>query len=167
MEDLLKTAGKWLSGDEVRVSTKRVFLVGVAISAVTIIVGVRDLRTIARPLTHAKPLAPLPPDEGDMKWGLPLKTRRAIFDELAAAEPAARVEGARAFPGPALAWSAEDHRGAFERNKARELSGKYRCSLSAVYLSLDEGIRERWPGPDGKPLDPHTVPLNPRRKYDF
>lgn len=167
MDDLLKTAGSWLSGDEVRGHTKRTILVAVAISVVALFVGFRDLRAIARPLTHAKPLAPLPADEGDSKWGLPLKTRRAIFDELAAAEPTSRSEGTRAFPGPALAWSAEDHRGAYERNKARELAGKYRCTLTQVYLSLDEGIHEKWPGPDGKPLDPKTVPLNPRRKYDF
>jgi hypothetical protein len=167
LDDLLKTAGSWLSGDTVRAPTKRTVLVAVAISAVAFVVGFRDLRAIARPLTHAKPLAPLPADEGENKWGLSPKTRRAIFDELAAAEPSGRAEGTRAFPGPALAWSAEDHRGAYERNKARELAGKYRCSLTQVYLSLDEGIRERWLGPDGKPLDPKTVPLNPRRKYDF
>ena len=167
MDDLRKTAGKWLSGEEVRVPTKRVLVAAVAISVVTFFVGYRDLRAIAHPLTHAKPLPPLPADEGENKWGLPLKTRRAIFDDFAAAEPTSRVEGTRAFPGAALAWSAEDHRGAYERNKARELAGKYRCTLSQVYFSLDEGIRERWPGPDGKPLDPKTVPLNPRRKYDF
>lgn len=167
MDDLLKAAGSFLSGDQVRGLTKRTVLVAVAISVVAFFIGFRDLRTLAHPLTHAKPLPPLPADEGDVKWGLPSKTRHAIFDEFAAAEPTSRSEGSRAFPGPALAWSAEDHRGAYERNKARELAGKYRCTLSQVYLSLDEGIHERWPGPDGKPLDPKTVPLNPRRKYDF
>ena len=43
--------------------------------------------------------------------------------------------------------------------------GRYGLTMSQVYLILDEGIRGRWPGPDGQPLDPHTVPLNPRRKY--
>jgi hypothetical protein len=167
LDDLLTTAGKWLSGDTVRAPSKRAILLAAAISAIAFIVGFRDLRALAHPLTHAKPLAPLPADEGENKWGLSPKTRHAIFDEFAAAEPSNRSEGTRAFPGPALAWSAEDHRGAYERNKARELAGKYRCTLTQVYLSLDEGIHERWPGPDGKPLDPKTVPLNPRRKYDF
>lgn len=166
MDDLQTAVGKWLSGERVRVQSKRVFLVGIAFSVVTFVYAYRDLRALARPLTHAKPLAPLPADNGDQRWGIPLATRKQIFSELAAAEPNARIEGARSFPGPALAWSAEDHRGAFERNKARELAGKYRLSLTQIYLCLDEGIREHWLGPDGAPLTPSVVPLNPRRKYD-
>jgi hypothetical protein len=167
VDDLLKTAADWVAGEKVRIRSKRTFYVAVAISLVTFVIGFRNLRALAHPLTHAKPLAPLPADQGDTKWGMSLASRKHVFAEFAAAEPAARVEGARAFPGPALLWSAEDHRGAFERNKARELAGKYRVNLTQIYLCLDEGIREGWPGPDGKPLDPHTVPLNPRRKYDL
>lgn len=166
MDDLLKTAGDWLSGDKVRIRSRRTFLVALAISVLSFAYAVRDLRAFARPLTHAKPPPALPPDQGDARWGMPLATRKQVFAEFAAAEPAHRAEGARSFPGAALAWSADDHRGALERNKARELSGKYRVSLTQIYLCLDEGIREKWPGPDGNPLDAHTTPLNPRRKYD-
>lgn len=166
MDDLLTTAGKWVSGEAVRIRTKRMLLVVSGVSLLTLFYAVRELRALARPLTHAKPLATLPAPAGDSKWGMPLSMRREIFAEFAAAEPTNRAEGIRAFPGPALAWSAEDHRGAFERQKARELSSRYRVSLTQIYLCLDEGIHDKWPGPDGKPLDPHTVPLNPRRKYD-
>jgi hypothetical protein len=167
VDDLLKTAGNWLSGEKVRIQSKRTLLIAVALSVLSFLYAFRDLRALARPLTHAKPLAPLPADVGTTRWGVPIETRRQIFAEFAAAEPTSRAEGTKAFPGAALAWSAEDHRGAYERNKARDLASKYRLSLSQIYLCLDEGIHERWPGPDGKPLDPHTVPLHPRRKYDF
>lgn len=166
MDDLLKTAGDWLSGEKVRIGSKRTFLVAAGISVASFVIGFRDLRAFAHPLTHAKPLAALPADQGDTKWGMALATRKQVFAELAAAEPGSRAEGARSFPGAALAWSADDHRGALERNRARDLAGKYRVSLTQIYLCLDEGIREAWPGPDGKPLDAHTTPLNPRRKYD-
>jgi hypothetical protein len=54
-------------------------------------------------------------------------------------------------------WSREDDRGWGERVLARSLAQKYGISLTQVFLVLDEGIRKKWPGPDGNPL-PATVP---------
>ena len=167
MDDLLLSAAKWLSGEAVRIRTRRALVILVGVSAIAFgYAGSRISKTMA-PLVHAKPPPPLPPDQGDVRFGVPLATRKEIFDEFAKAEPSARAEGVKGFPGPGMEWSAEDHRGAFERQKAAALSARYRLSLTQVYLCLDEGIRERWPGPDGKPLEARTVPLNPRRKNAF
>lgn len=168
MDSVGTIVAKWLAGERVALGTRRTFLVAVAASFLTLGFAVRDFRGFVRPLTHAKTPPPLPGDGGGgTKWGMPLRVRQEIFMEFATAEPTARAEGAKSFPGAALEWSAEDHRGSFERQRARELAAKYRVSIEQAYLCLDEGIRERWPGPDGEPLDARTVPLNPRRKYGF
>ena len=170
MDDLLHTARTWLSGEPVRLRTRRALVVAIGLHVIALGYATMKLKPIVRPLVHAVPPAALPAGPGDAqgdRFGLPLAKRKEIFEEFAAAEPQSRAEGQRAFPGPALAWSAEDHRGSFERQKAAQIAAKHRLNLSQVYLCLDEGIRERWPGPEGAPLDPRTVPLNPRRKYGF
>jgi len=122
------------------------------------------MRTV-RPLFNKKPPKPIPADTEGARFGVPDSVRHSVFNEIAAAEPAAIANGKATFAGPALEWSAEDHRGAFERGTVASMMTKYHLSMTQVYLILDEGIRNHWPGPDGKALNPHTVPLNPRRKY--
>ena len=167
MKDLLLLAGKWLSGDRVRVRSRRALYTVLLATSAALGWGAAQTWSAIAPVVRTKPPPPLPPDRGDERFGLPLTTRKQIFAEFAAAEPGGRAEGKRAFNGPGLKWSAEDHRGAFERQKAATLSARFPVSLTQVYMCLDEGIRERWPGPDGQPLDPHTVVLNPRRKYGW
>jgi hypothetical protein len=117
----------------------------------------------ARPITsEPPPAAVLDYEPNGVRFGLDAAARKEIFAELAAAEPAARAGGIAGFPG--LPWSQEDHRCAFERETARNLAVKRGVPLTVIYLVLDEGIREKWPGADGKPLTPKTVPLLPRRK---
>lgn len=167
MDSVSTVVAKWFAGERVRVESRRMLGVVLACSVLTLGLAWREWRSAVRPLVSAKPPAPLPPDEGDKRFGLPVGTRKRIFEELAAAEPHGRAEGQKGFPGVDLAWSAEDHRGAFERQKAAEVASRHRISLTQVYLILDEGIRERWVGPDGAPLTPTTVPLHPRRNYGW
>lgn len=128
----------------------------------TVYAGVWVVRT-ARPITsEPAPAAVLDHEPNGVRFGLPEATRKEIFAELAAAEPAARAGGIAGFPGQP--WSQEDHRCAFERETARAMATRRGLSLTQIYLVLDEGIREKWPDAEGKPLHPKTVPLLPRRK---
>lgn len=160
-------AAKWLAGERVSIRSRSMALVLFALSAGSLAYAWREWRDATGPLVTALPPAPLPPDSGDTRFGVPLATRKKVFEDFAVAEPMGRAEGKKGFPGFELEWSAEDHRGAFERQKAAELSSRYRLSLTQVYLILDEGIREHWLAPDGEPLTPYTVPLRPRRKYGW
>lgn len=139
----------------------------VVVAVLAVFVAVRPLRRTAALLLAPHPLRTFEPAARDgVRFGLPEATRREIFAEIARAEPQARANGRSSFPGPELAWSAEDHRGAFERKTVAALAARHRVTLQQIYLVLDEGIRERWPAPEsGEPLDPHSVPLKPRRRY--
>jgi hypothetical protein len=168
MEALLTAAAKWLAGDAVLVRTRRMLLLVLVLSVASLAYSCAFARDISSVLVKAVPPPPLPRDQGDhVRFGVPLATRKQVFTELATAEPVSRAEGTRAFPGDELAWSADDHRGAYERQKVASIMGHRALSMTQVYLILDEGIRERWPGPDGKPLTPTTTPLHPRRKYGW
>lgn len=167
MERALVEAARWLAGERVAVRSRRALAVLVTTSAVALGYAAKTTAEVTAPVRLAPPPPPLPPDDGDTRFGVPLSVRREVFKELAEAEPHARVEGKRSFPGKNLEWSAEDHRGALERQAAARIAARHRITLTQLYLILDEGIRARWPGPDGKPLDPHTVPLHPRRQYGW
>jgi hypothetical protein len=166
-QSLRDVALRWAVGDFVLVRSRIVLYVWLAAAAMSLAYAYVLVRDMTRPLRTAAPPPPLPPDSGDIRFGLHLEVRKQIFAELAAAEPNARVEGKKSFPGPELEWSAEDHRGAFERKTAASIAATRHLSLTQVYLCLDEGIREQWPGPDGQPLSPKVVPLHPRRKYGW
>lgn len=140
-------------------------LVVFAISVASLAYSIKILREATRPLIQSEAPPPLPPDHGDVRFGVPLTTRKAVFTELAKQEPASRAKGHQAFPGPELDWSAEDHRAGFERKSVAAAMARHKLSMTQVYLILDEGIRQHWAGPDGEPLRPTTVPLHPRRKY--
>lgn len=118
------------------------------------------------PLLHAKPPTPIPSEEiEDYRFRLPERTRREIFEELAEAEIAERHRAIEQNTWNGHAWSREDDRGHYERIEARGLAAKYHVSLTQIYLVLDEGIRNHWPGPDGEPLPATTPPHDPRNTW--
>lgn len=163
---VLERFADWWMNARARVRSRAALVIHVLVTVGALVFGVGWFAHTIRPLTHA--VQPeLPPDQGDVRFGLPLEKRKEIFREIAAAEPAAVQAGKNSFPGPELAWSAEDHRGAFEQKTVAALTTKYGVSTTQIYLCLDEGIRAHWAGPDGQPLNPHTVPLHPRRKYGW
>ena len=134
--------------------------------AVLVIGGVLAWRRIVHvtaPLLRAKPPAAIPVDDAPgERFRLPEPVRREIFMELATAEVSERARAVAANTWNGHVWSREDDRGHYERVAARASAAKHRVALAQVYLVLDEGIRERWPGPDGKPLSAVTPPLNIR-----
>ncbi len=87
---------------------------------------------------------------------------RPIFDAIAAHEAKNRQEGKSGFPDEP--WSADDHRAAFERDVVRGVAADHHVTLPTAYLCFDEGIRRRWPGANGQPLDAKVAPLDPRRR---
>ena len=139
----------------------RVVVIGIAIVALW-----RRVDAAVTPLLSTKPPPPIPIQEiDDYKFRLPERTRREIFAELATAELAERTRAIQANTWKGHLWSREDDRGHYERVAARAAAAKHKVSLSQVYLVLDEGIRERWPGPDGNPLPATTPPFNPRSSW--
>ncbi len=167
MKRALTVAAQWLAGEPLAIRSRRLLMVVLAASVGSLAYAWRVGAEAAHPLTHAKPLPALPPDHGDVRFGVPLAKRKDVFRELADQEPSSRAEGKKSFPGADLAWSAEDHRGAYERKSVAAAMAKHGLTMTQVYLILDEGIREKWTGSDGQPLTPLTVPLHPRRKYGW
>lgn len=141
----------------------------VRLSAVVLaawLLGKRVTMTTAPLLTARKP--PTVPTEEieDLRFGgLSEEKRRAIFARIAAAEASERRRAIAANTWQGHLWSREDDRGYQERTTLRQLAAEYRVSLSQLYLVLDEGIRQKWPGPDGAPLPGTTPALNPRTTW--
>ena len=120
----------------------------------------------AAPLLNAKPPIAIPNEEiEDYRFRLPERIRREIFAEIAEAEQTERAHAIQRNSWNGHLWSREDDRGHVERVFFRQLGKKYEISLTQVYLILDEGIRAKWPGPDGAPLPATTPPLNPRSTW--
>lgn len=144
-------------------ASKAAWIAKVAAIAIALVALWRRVDAATSPLLSAKPQPPIPVEEiEDYKFRLPERTRREIFAELATAELAERARAVQANTWKGHLWSREDDRGHYERVAARAAAAKHKVSLTQVYLVLDEGIRERWPGPDGKPLPATTPPLNIR-----
>lgn len=160
MRPLADALAAWTESER---TTRTQLVASAAASFVALCVaGVWVVRT-ARPITSEKaPPALIDREPNGNRFGLDENTRRDIFKEIAQAEPGARQAGVSGFPGQP--WSQEDHRCAFERDHLRGIAARRGLSITQVYLVLDEGLREHWPGPDGKPLTPRTTPLMPRRK---
>ncbi len=164
LERLNRLARFWLGDARFEARTSLDAMLPSLIAFAALCVGLHTVHRATRHLLHAPPPRTIPADgPGDARFGLTLATRQEIFREFALAEPSQRAAGLSSFPTER--WSAEDHRGSFERGAARNLATRHSVSLTQIYLVLDEGIREKWPGPDGKPLDATTIPLKPRRKY--
>jgi len=161
------TAGRramsWLLEPSARPRSRREVTVLGAIQVMALIVAAQTIWKASKPLIKAPPVPEVPADKPGERFGIKDQVRRDIFAEYAAADPQHRLNGKTSFPTET--WSAEDHRAAFERQLSASLASKYNLTLTQVYLVLDEGIHEQWPGPDGKPISPFTVPLKPRRKY--
>lgn len=161
------TLARWIAGEPLRPLSRRMVQVGVAVAATSLTYACVRVSDMTRPLRRDPQHTSLSPDRGDVRFGLALDKRKQIFAELAAAEPQARIEGVRAFNGPGLEWSAEDHRGGFERREIASVMARHRVTMTQAYLVLDEGIRSKWPGADGQPLKATVVPLHPRRNYGW
>ena len=139
--------------------TSRVaWAVRVAVWSCAAVVLWRRVGVATAPLLDAKPLPFIPSEEiDDYKFRLPERTRREIFADIAVAELAERKRAIDQNTWKGHLWSREDDRGHYERVEFRQLALRYKISLTQVYLILDEGIRDHWPGPDGNPL-PATTP---------
>lgn len=123
-------------------------------------------RVATAPLVSAKPPVPITTEDVEgYKFRLPEHTRRAIFEDLAAAELAERERAIKGNTWNGHAWSREDDRGHYERVAARAAAAKHKVSLPQVYLVLDEGIHEHWPAPNGAPLPATTPPLSLRSTW--
>jgi len=120
------------------------------------------LLAITRDLRRAGPAPALPRDDGSVRFGLDEAKRRAVFADIASHEPSNIALGQAGFPGQP--WSQEDHRCAMERGTQADVARRFGLTMTQVYLILDEGIRNHWPGVDGQPLNPRSVPLQPRKK---
>ncbi|MBX3204145.1 MAG: hypothetical protein KF764_03700 [Labilithrix sp.] len=146
-----------------RPSSKAAWLVRVAAVGIALFALWRRVDAATQPLLAAKPPPAIPTEEiEDYRFRLPERTRRAIFMELATAELAERARAIQANTWKGHLWSREDDRGHYERVAVRSVAARHKISLSQTYLVLDEGIRERWPGPNGEPLPATTPPLDIR-----
>ncbi|MBX3191366.1 MAG: hypothetical protein KF819_30490 [Labilithrix sp.] len=142
------------------------WLIRVAVTAFATVVLWKRVNAMAAPLLDAKPPIPIPSEEiEDYRFRLPERIRKEIFLEIAGAEQAERARAVQQNTWHGHLWSREDDRGHVERMHFRQLAAQYRISLTQMYLILDEGIREKWPGPDGEPLPATTPPLNPRQTW--
>ena len=158
---LARASATWITNR--RASTRPALLRAVAAQLLAALAAIVALRAATWPVLRAPGPSDLPADgTNGVRFELPEAARREIFREIASSEPNARLRAAQAFPGDL--WSTEDHRASFERDLVRAIAQRRTLSLSQVYLILDEGIREHWPGSDGKPLSAQSYPLSPRKR---
>jgi hypothetical protein len=113
-------------------------------------------------LFRTPPPAEIPAASSTTRFGIPEDRRREIFRLLAESENKERQRAISQNTWRGHAWSREDDLGWVQRTEARRLASRFGLSLSQIYLVFDEGIRERWPGPDGQPLRATTAPINLR-----
>lgn len=147
-------------------ATRVAWAVRVCVFAFAFVVLWKRVGIVTAPLLEAKPLPFIPSEEiEDYRFRLPERTRREIFGEIAVSEVADRQRAIEHDKWNGHLWSREDDRGHFERVELRAVAVRHKISLSQVYLILDEGIRNHWPGPDGNPLPATTPPLDPRSTW--
>lgn len=86
---------------------------------------------------------------------------RAIYLELAQGEPALRVQSSEDFASDP--WSRDDHFAVFEATRSGQQRDKHGVALQDVYRAFDDGLRQRWPLPEGTDRPRAWVaPLRPR-----
>jgi hypothetical protein len=146
--------------------TKAGWIVRVLVTIAAVAVLVQRAKIATAPLVAAKPPPSIATEDIEgYRFRISDETRHAMFDELAAAELAERDRAIKANTWGGHAWSREDDRGHYERMAVRSVAAKYKVSISQVYLVLDEGIREKWPAPNGQPLPATTPPLSLRSTW--
>jgi len=122
----------------------------------------RTSQRIVAPMLREPEPPPIPQPTPTERFGMPEAVRREVFRELADAEIQERRRAIMMNTWGGHAWSREDDLGYVQRARAREVARRYHLSLTQVYLVLDEGIRNRWPGPDGQPLRATSEPISLR-----
>jgi len=130
------------------------------------IIGVGALyrtgKRIFAPMLREPEPPPIPQRTSMERFGMTETVRREVFRELADAEINERRRAITMNTWGGHAWSREDDLGYVQRARAREVAARYHLSLTQMYLVLDEGIRNRWPGPDGQPLRATSEPISLR-----
>lgn len=122
----------------------------------------RTSKRIFAPMLHEPEPPPIPQRTSMERFGMTETVRREVFRELADAEINERRRAITMNTWGGHAWSREDDLGYVQRARAREVAARYHLSLTQMYLVLDEGIRNRWPGPDGQPLRATSEPISLR-----
>lgn len=146
--------------------TKAGWVLRIVVTLVAVAILVQRAKVATAPLVAAKPPPTIATEDIEgYRFRIPDEIRHAIFDELATAELAERERAIKQNTWNGHAWSREDDRGHFERVAVRAAASKYKVSIAQVYLVLDEGIRERWPAPNGEPLPATTPPLSLRASW--
>lgn len=120
--------------------------------------------TLLPMVTVPYPATPALHGKNGARMGMSAELQQTVFRELAEAEVAERAAIVAANNWNGHAWSQEDDRGWQERTKAREIAVQHGLRLSQVYWVLDTAIRERWPGPGGKPLKATVPPIELRHE---
>jgi hypothetical protein len=142
-------------------SHRRQMIVALVVRVSLFALAIGAIAFLTAPIWSAALPEPVPRSGNGRRFGLTLEERRAVFTELVRNEARNRAHSAERFAGDP--FSINDDRSWGEMHDARELARRRGLSLSQVYLVLDEGIRARWPGPDGAPLAATVPPLDPRR----
>jgi hypothetical protein len=150
----------------VKPTSKAAWIVRLVVMLVATWFLVKKTNALVSPMLSAHPPGKIPNEEiEDYRFKYPERIRREIFMEIATAELAERQRAIAANTWNGHLWSREDDRGHYERVKMRELAARYKGTLTQMYLILDEGIREKWPGPNGEPLPATTPPWDPRTTW--
>ncbi|MBX3231101.1 MAG: hypothetical protein KIT84_37190 [Labilithrix sp.] len=166
MSPTTKKAVGWLALLDFRrlPSTKAGWVIRGLVTVLVVLFLWRRVVREVKPMVSARPPTPIPSEEvDDYRFRMPERTRREIFTELATAEIAERQRAIAANTWNGHQWSREDDRGHYERVAVRAAAAKHKVSITQVYLVLDEGIRNHWPAPDGKPLPATSPPLDLRK----
>ncbi|MEO6420511.1 MAG: hypothetical protein ABIP39_13930 [Polyangiaceae bacterium] len=151
-------AFEWWCGRVHLQPTRANRIVRIALTAGALLVGGNEALVITKGIWSAETPQALPPDGAGTRFGVAEQTRREVFSEIAQKKPGARDHARERFPADQV-WRREDDRSASERDTVRNAASGHKLNVTQVYLILDEGIREHWPGVDGKPLTPKTIPL--------
>src|SRR5262249_55613330 len=91
----LRTYLGFLVGERVPLRSRQAIILCVGLALISFGYAWSRLAAVTAPLRSAKPPAPLPAPQGDMKFRLPLAKRKEVFADVAAGEPHARAEGVK------------------------------------------------------------------------